>query len=307
MIFRIGDQIDSYHLVKHIDTGAPITNLNASNFNIILIRDGATATESVSVAHVTQGYYRFRFTALFSGRYDEAVEVLGNFAGSPGGGFEARTFWVLDAGASLPWAGFGRAIISIELLRSWAPQTALEVDDTELQRCIDAASAWIETRTGRLYVAVDIVESHEGCRAFDHVLVTTFRPLLYPADPMTVFEDGAALTVGSGYSPTSEIIVYPKQGKLSRQTGCWSRSALSNIAVTYRCGWEALVVPSEVMQLSAEVAWSMHKEAMISGLNEISGPETSVKIVRSLSPTARDTLDAYTDYRESTAVDWSFA
>lgn len=81
-------------------TGAVVSGLTATDFNIDLTKDQATTAETVSVTSVGDGVYVFAFIPLATGTYGLSVQEKGTFANSQQGGFSGREWVVTAAGAA---------------------------------------------------------------------------------------------------------------------------------------------------------------------------------------------------------------
>ena len=75
-------------------------------------------------------------------------------------------------------------------------------------------------------------------------------------------EDGRALTVGVGYSPSADVILRganeDKPCELIRQ-GCWSRG-VQNVKVTYTAGYASDAIPDDVQQVACWLSWFLFTE-----------------------------------------------
>ena len=321
MIYRAGDLV---RVPFHAQDGsAPITGLTSSMFDVSLALAGEAASETVTITEgAVAGDYEATFTqsASFSG--DSCVYLLvirtNGTAIAQMANVIDRDIQVFRAGAIIP-PGTGRAIVSLATLKAWVPQ-ARGGDDDDLRRLISAATAWIESRTGRLFVSAEVTEWHEhrgigGSHAcggqwggpyplsrHDETLVTRYAPIV---SVDTVTENAIDLSVASEYSTDADVLAYLEKGELVRRSSRWARGHL-NVKVIYTAGYSEM--PPEIVQLCCEVANLMDKEGALGGLTEVmSGGDRRIYITRSLSPASQDALTDYHDWRVTTAVETRLA
>src|SRR5262245_39429802 len=113
-----------------------------------------------------------------------------------------------------------RALVDADYVKAWAPSGAGDPDVTVLDRCIEAASDWLESVTNRRWLKATFTEYHDGLAALgrnqDELWLSAW-PLTYPADAVTVTENGAALVVAEGYAPSANVLVESGRGILRKQ------------------------------------------------------------------------------------------
>jgi len=262
--------------------------------------DGASLSEALTVEEIGSGWYRAILTpsTAMSNPF-EVYEAKAALDESEGATTSFSERFQVYAGAPPIEAGADRSIVSLDTLLEWVPETQA-LNANELTRLIAAASSWVETRTGRLFMPADITEWHDGSGAVgrcDEKLITRYAPVIAVS---SVTENSEALDTATDYDLDADVLVYRGSGGLYRQGRRWACGRL-NVKVEYQAGYEA--IPPEITQLVCEVAWQMHKEAAVVGASEVSSGERAQKITRNLSPISQDALNDYHDWRVTTAVE----
>lgn len=215
-----------------------------------------------------------------------------------------------------------RALVDRTTVLNWAPDSQ-GVDTSDLDRCIDAATWWIESQTGCLLSSNAITAWHSGSKAVPSAGPGGALDTLYLEDPatglvtrpvlaspaMTVTEDGDSITVqyvdaATSWTAGELALVDPIAGRVLRAYAtsssltlkAWS-PATGNIRLTYTAGYNtdttAPVVPPNLKQLAIEVSWLMYREGARNGLESLAETGVNLTFIRLLSPLAKSALESF--------------
>lgn len=187
-------------------------------------------------------------------------------------------------------------ITDVDRLKAWGPKTD-GLDDEVLNRVINAATAAVETSTGRLIMSRAHTVVVDGSRAVGRtkeVLRLAHGPVESSAPAPVVTENGEALTVATGYDLDADVILDPggspsdKQGpprvprlirqrrsaQLQSDVGAnpnlgW-KPGIQNITITYTAGYQITTGisthgPEDIEQVVLALVWLMYKEGRRSG------------------------------------------
>lgn len=142
--------------------------------------------------------------------------------------------------------------------------------DAELDNCLYAATAQIQGITGRRFEYASITETLSGRnvrgRNRDVLPLSLSLAPIDKAVPVTVTENGVALTTSFSYSLSAGVIVEPGPDVLPpwqpmlRRQGCVSwADGNSNIVATWSGGFKAngVPVPADLIKLCCWFAWDI--------------------------------------------------
>lgn len=209
------------------------------------------------------------------------------------------------------------AISDLGTVKEWAPESDQLNDDT-IDRCLLAASQFIEDYTGLVIMApsaaVVVYFDGSGRRIGGRLsdLLYLGQHIDAPAS-VAVEENGNALTVAEGYQTEKDVVVVNQHngryGVLHRRTSQGTQTPLSsvwpwsrgwaagsqNIKVTYIPGW---TTPAEdIVQAAVELTWITFKQRFRVGKTQrTSGRGTSITYLNDMSFMSKRTLEMYRRY-----------
>jgi len=205
------------------------------------------------------------------------------------------------------------SVVVISDVNAWKGGNVVEsAREPALEAAIAAATSWVEREGGRRSlekkrVTVTIDGSRaEGYGRTDLWLPSDLRPVwhLAPDDLVAVSEDGAALTMASGYSSSADVRVRNANEDspvMLFRYGGWYADR-QNVVASLTVGWDTdpaatfMPLPAAVRQLVVELSWSMFNGATKLGKSSVSKSGASVSIEDSLSPASLSTLNSMRDF-----------
>jgi len=179
--------------------------------------------------------------------------------------------------------------------------TITGVNDTVLDACIAAAGEEIIQESSRIWEKATISEFLDGDAAAGscgEILLLRRFPVSYPADAVTVTENGIALVVAQGYSPTADMLVknagLEERCRLLRQNtslyGIGWAPGVQNITVGYSAGFTAGSIPERIKYVAKELSWLYYQEGRKVGVDNVAQAGSSRGLAHKLSDLSRDIL-----------------
>lgn len=184
--------------------------------------------------------------------------------------------------------------------------------DTLLSRLITAASAAVKAAVSRTISRATFTEIRSGDDAVGRGMRIYLRE--YPVNSITsITENGTALTFGTGYDTTKNVIYIADEGILLRQgtttagmfsplstPGRW-QPGQQNITIVYNAGWDfpraitpvATDLPYDIEQVVCEMVATMFEQGGWKGETTRSYGGASTQMLADLSPQAKMILSQY--------------
>lgn len=193
------------------------------------------------------------------------------------------------------------ALVSTAEVQAWVAGDGASlptIDATLLTECIAAAGELIVDETSRVWEVTtisDVLDGDSASGKHGQILFLRRFPVTYPTDPITITENGVALTVGAGYSTSANVIVKNagaertcqliRQGSNlpwygSSSYALWSPGC-QNITVSYKAGYTT--IPTRIKSVAKELAWLIYQRGRYTGVELVSAEGTSRKLISSLS------------------------
>jgi hypothetical protein len=196
------------------------------------------------------------------------------------------------------------ALVTTQEVKDWVAgdgtTTITGVNDTVLTACIAAAGETIIEESARIWEKGAVSEVLDGSAAdgsCGEILLLRRFPVTYPADPITVTENGVALVVAQGYAPTAGVIVkgagLEDCCRLIRHNaspyglGGWA-PGIQNISVSYQAGFT--VVPDRIKYVAKEFSWLLYQEGRKVGVDHVAQAGNARTLVHKLSDLSRGIL-----------------
>lgn len=172
----------------------------------------------------------------------------------------------------------------------------------ELERCCRAASKWIEAAVGfeieKVTGRVLYLDGERASGRYGDTLELPHGHRMVTVSAIT--EDGAALTLATGYSTSANVIVAGNASertwvRLRRRDQSWSQG-VQNVSVTYTFGFDGAdsgtpTVPAWIQQLANEVALLMFLSPNWIGKASMAADGVSMTWEKNLTPAGRGALD----------------
>ena len=205
------------------------------------------------------------------------------------------------------------SIVSVALLKQWASPDMGLGRDAELQLCLDAAVAWLESSTGYRLAQASRTLILDGARAEGEGGDVLFIPRYYPgvihlpanSVNVVVKENGTTLTVATGYSTTAGVLLRGAneraETRLIRYGGPWV-AEYQNIEVTFKSGYAVEDIsgsspaakqlpPADLQHLIRELAWLTYMSPNWIGKGSETKSGQSMTWEKSLTPASKRLFD----------------
>ncbi len=176
--------------------------------------------------------------------------------------------------------------------------------DTELQAAINAAAAWFRRVADWELEQTAYTLNLDGNDAIGpshNVLLAPakYRPVDHAGTPVTVTEDGTALTVATGYDASADVILVGvdrnERMELVKPNANWSRG-YQNVAVTLTAGYASGSIPAEVKQVVIEVSRLFFNMPQMAGKQSKSSRAGARSFEKELSPQSQLYLQAVLEH-----------
>lgn len=191
-----------------------------------------------------------------------------------------------------------------------------DVDSALLDRCIIAASEFINEYTSRLFALSTIDEWHSSCSAQGSrrsLLLSAFFPVASVTSLSISGANETTLLVPPGPLPASGTgtVCLADTGMLeridfaSRQNVAWPDDIL-DVRFQYKAGYAPDSVPESIVQACVEIAWVLYQTKDRPGIERVSKPGGARDFVRGLSELSQQALETHRRWgRQTTAKTWS--
>jgi hypothetical protein len=172
--------------------------------------------------------------------------------------------------------------------------TVVSVDAAVMTDCIAAAGEEIIEATSRIWekaTQTQVFDGESAAGKCGELLILRRFPVTYPADAVTVSENGVSLVVAAGYSTSAGVIVkgagLEDRCRLVRTTGAWA-PGVQNITVGYTAGFTA--IPTRIKYVAKELSWLYYQEGRKVGIDNVAQGGSSRGLAHKLSDLSRDIL-----------------
>jgi len=199
-------------------------------------------------------------------------------------------------------------LVDIGFLKEWAPNRGLDsAKDPVLNACLDAASAYVESETSRVFQSDARAVKLDGNAADGRFLDVLRLPSGHR--PVTaigsVTENGIVLVAAEGYTATADVIIDGLNAGACRlirrgatqgldqsyyRVGAWA-PGVQNIAVSYTAG--PATVPSDIQIVACEAAWLAFRAGHHVGLSSKAAGGRAATFTGQLSEWAKQVLARY--------------
>jgi hypothetical protein len=179
-------------------------------------------------------------------------------------------------------------LATIDQLKEYVGDIAIDKDDALLTRLIDAASSVIESYCCRSFEStVYTNEVHDGTGT------DTINLKHYPIISLaSVLEGGSVLSTGSTGYGSADVIVYANEGQLRRPYWTWL-SYPAWYSFTYTAGYTT--VPAAIVQACLELAALMLRGKEHVGISQKTSGVQTFTYISQLSQAAQRALDQFSD------------
>jgi len=186
-----------------------------------------------------------------------------------------------------------------DLVKQWANPKMDSSRDDELDLACVAATAWVKRAALWEVEETAYTLNLDGCDAIgpsNNVLLVPprYRPVTHSTTPVTITEDGAALSVTAAYDATKDVYLVGADRnarlELIKPASPWI-SGYANIQVAFTAGYAAADVPQDIVQLASEVALLMFRAGNFTGKASKTGRGGTISYEKDLSPASAATLE----------------
>lgn len=186
-----------------------------------------------------------------------------------------------------------------DIVKQWTNPKMDSSRDDELDRACLAATDWVKRATLWEVEQAAYTLNLDGNDAIgprSNVLLVPprYRPVDHAGTPVTITEDGSALTVTDVYDASKDVyLVGADQNRrleLIKPASPWS-PGYANIQVALTAGYASGSVPKDIVRLATEVALLMFQAGNFVGKASRTGRGATISYEKDLSPLALATIE----------------